>query len=77
MNKFEYNRSILESLKSFNLLEKKRHEAPRDKRQIKFSNPLPKQIKYRCQEHNTTNNYYKGIAHIDYVKEILPILWIT
>ena len=56
MNKFEYNRSILESLKSFNLLEKKRYEAPRDKRQIKFSNPLPKQIKYRCQEHNTTNN---------------------
>jgi len=36
MNKFEYNRSILESLKSFNLLEKKRYEAPRDKRQIKF-----------------------------------------
>jgi hypothetical protein len=56
MNKFEYNRSILESLKSFNLLEKKKYEAPRDKRQIKFSNPLPKQIKYRCQEHNTTNN---------------------
>ena len=27
MNKFEYNRSILESLKSFNLLEKKRYEA--------------------------------------------------
>ena len=45
MNKFEYNRSILESLKSFNLLEKKRYEAPRDRRQIKFSNPLPKQIK--------------------------------
>jgi hypothetical protein len=69
---FEYNRSILESLKSFNLLEKKRYEAPRDKRQIKFSNPLPKQIKYRCQEHNTTNNYYKGIAHIDYVKRDTP-----
>ena len=72
MNKFEYNRSILESLKSFNLLEKKKYEAPRDKRQIKFSNPLPKQIKYRCQEHNTTNNYYKGIAHIDYVKRDTP-----
>ena len=72
MNKFEYNRSILESLKSFNLLEKKRYEAPRDKRQINFSNPLPKQIKYRCQEHNTTNNYYKGIAHIDYVKRDTP-----
>ena len=72
MNKFEYNRSILESLKSFNLLEKKRYEAPRDKRQIKFSNPLPKQIKYRCQEHNTTNNYYKGVAHIDYVKRDTP-----
>ena len=72
MNKFEYNRSILESLKSFNLLEKKRYDAPRDKRQIKFSNPLPKQIKYRCQEHNTTNNYYKGIAHIDYVKRDTP-----
>ena len=81
MNKFEYNISILESLKSFNLLEKKRYEAPRDKRQIKFSNPLPKQIKYRCQEHNTTNNYYKGIAHIDYVKKdtlhIFGTLWIT
>jgi hypothetical protein len=32
MNTFEYNRSILESFKSFNLLKKKRHEAPRDKR---------------------------------------------
>ncbi len=31
-----------------------------------------KQIKYRCQEHDTINNYYKGIAHIDYVKKDTP-----
>ncbi len=33
MNKFEYNRSILESLKSFNLLEKKnmKHHEIKDK----------------------------------------------
>ena len=72
-NTFEHNRNILNSINSFNLLEKARHNAPRNNRQITNLNPSnlpPKQIKYRCQEHNTTNNYYKGIAHIDYMKPV-------
>ena len=72
MNTFEHNRNILKSINTFNLLEKTRYEAPKDIKQTTFSNPLPKQIKYRCQENNTTNNYYKGIAHIDYVKRDTP-----
>jgi hypothetical protein len=43
MNAFEHNRNILKSINSFNLLEKTRYEAPKDTKQIKFSNPLPKQ----------------------------------
>jgi hypothetical protein len=36
MNKFEYNRSILESLKSFNLLEKKKKESKTKKKKKKI-----------------------------------------
>ncbi len=55
-NTFEHNRNILNSINSFNLLEKVRYNAPRDNKQITNLNPSnlpPKQIKYRCQEHNT------------------------
>ena len=66
-NTFQHNRNILNSINSFNLLEKVRYDAPRDNKQITNLNPSnkpPKQNKYRIQEHNTTNNYYQGIAHI-------------
>ena len=54
MNKFEYNRSILESLKSFNLLEKKnmkRHEI-KDKSsfQIHYQNKLNIDVKNIIQQ---------------------------
>jgi hypothetical protein len=64
-NTFEHNRNILNSINSFNLLEKVRYNAPRNNKQITNLNPSnspPKQIKYRFQEHNTINNYYKGIV---------------
>ena len=75
MNTFEHNKNLFNSINTFNLLSKTRYEAPRDTKQItnlNLSNRPPKQIKYRCQEHNTINNYYKGIAHIDYVKKDTP-----
>ena len=74
-NTFEHNKNLLNSINSFNLLEKVRYNSPRNNKQItnlNQSNLPPKQIKYRCQEHNTINNYYKGIAHIDYVKKDTP-----
>ena len=71
-NTFEHNRNILKSINTFNLLEKKRYEAPRDKRQIKFSNPLPKQKYHKIIDDNKINNPYIGIAHIDYVKKDTP-----
>ena len=74
-NTFEHNRNILNNINSFNLLEKVRYNAPRNNKQITNLNPSnlpPKQIKYRIQEHNTINNYYQGIAHIDYVKKDTP-----
>jgi len=77
LNTFQHNRNILNSINSFNLLEKVRYEAPRDDKQITILNPSnkpPKQIKYRIQEHNTINNYYQGVAHIDYVKRILLLI---
>ena len=75
LNSFEHNKKILNSINSFKTLENVRFNAPRNKKQITNLNPSnlpPKQIKYRCQEHNTTNNYYKGIAHIDYVRKDTP-----
>ena len=42
MNTFEHNRNILKSINTFNLLEKTRYEAPKDIKQITFSNSLPK-----------------------------------
>ncbi len=75
-NTFEHNKNILNSINSFNLLEKTRYNAPRDNSKkitnLNPSNKPPKQIKYRIQEHNTINNYYKGVAHIDYVKRDTP-----
>ena len=61
MNQFEHNKNILNSINSFNLLEKVRYNAPRDNKQItnlNMSNKPPKQKKYRIQEHNAINNYY-------------------
>ena len=72
MNTFEHNRSILKSINSFNLLEKARYEAPRDTRQIKLSNPLPKQKYHKIIDDDKINNPYIGIAHIDYVKKDTP-----
>jgi hypothetical protein len=72
MNTFEHNRNILKSINSFNLLEKARYEAPRDTRQIKFSNPLPKQKYHKIIDNSKMNNPYIGIAHIDYVKKDTP-----
>ena len=72
MNTFEHNRSILKSINSFNLLEKTRYEAPRDTRQIKLSNPLPKQKYHKIRDDDKINNPYIGIAHIDYVKKDTP-----
>ena len=72
MNTFEHNRSILKSINSFNLLEKARYEAPRDTRQIKFSNPHPKQKYHKIIDDDKINNPYIGIAHIDYVKKDTP-----
>jgi hypothetical protein len=74
-NTFQHNRNILNSINSFNLLEKVRYDAPRDNKQITNLNPSnkpPKQKKNRIQEHNTINNYYQGVAHIDYVKKDTP-----
>ena len=72
MNTFEHNRNILKSINTFNLLEKTRYEAPRDTKQIKFSNPLPKQRHHKIIDNNKMNNPYIGIAHIDYVKKDTP-----
>ncbi len=52
MNTFEHNRNILKSINTFNLLEKTRYEAPRDTRQIKFSNPPPKQKYHKIIEND-------------------------
>ena len=74
-NTFEHNKNLLNSINSFKLLQKVGQNAPRNNKQITNLNPSnlpPKQIKYRCQEHNTINNYYKGIAHIDNVKKDSP-----
>ncbi len=74
-NTFEHNRNTSNSINSFNLLEKVRHNAPWNSEQITNLNPSnlpPKQIWYRIQEQNTINNHYKGIAHIDYVKKDTP-----
>jgi hypothetical protein len=77
-NTFQHNRNILNSIIFFNLSELVRHNAPRNNKQItnlNLSNLPPKQIRYRIQEHNALNaidNYYKGIAHIDYVKKNTP-----
>ena len=38
-NTFEHNRNILNSINSFNLLEKVRHNAPRNDKQITNLNP--------------------------------------
>ncbi len=38
-NTFEHNRNILNSINSFNLLEKVRHNAPRNNKQITNLNP--------------------------------------
>ena len=72
MNTFEHNRNILKSINTFNLLEKTRYEAPRDTKQIKFSNPLPKQRHHKIIDNNKMNNPYIGIAHIDYVEKDTP-----
>jgi hypothetical protein len=72
MNTFEHNRSILKSINTFNLLEKTRYAAPRDVKQISFSNPLPKQKYHKIIENDKINNPYIGIAHIDYVKKDTP-----
>ncbi len=72
MNTFEHNRNILKSINTFNLLEKTRYEAPRDTKQMKFSNPLPKQRHHKIIDNNKMNNPYIGIAHIDYVKKDTP-----
>ena len=48
-NKFEHNKNILNSINSFNLLEKVRHNAPRNNKQITNLNPSnlpPKQNKW-------------------------------
>ena len=74
-NTFEHNKKLLNSINSFKLLQKVGQNAPRNNKQITNLNPSnlpPKQIKYRCQEHNTIKNYYKGVAHIDYVKKDTP-----
>ena len=39
MNRFEHNKNILNSINSFNLLEKVRYAAPRDNKQITNLNP--------------------------------------
>ena len=72
MNTFEHNRNILKSINTFNLLKKTRYEAPRDTKQIKFSNPLPKQRHHKIIDNNKMNNPYIGKAHIDYVKKDTP-----
>ena len=72
MNTFEHNRNILKSINTFNLLEKTRYEAPRDTKQMKFSNPLPKQRQHKIIDNSKINNPYIGIAHIDYVKKDTP-----
>ena len=61
MNTFEHNRNILKSINSFNLLEKARYEALRDTRQIKFSNPLPKQKYHKIIENDKMNNPYRDV----------------
>ena len=71
-NTFQHNKNILDSINSFNLLEKTRYEAPRDTRRITFSNPLPKQRHHKIIDNNKMNNPYIGIAHIDYVKKDTP-----
>ena len=74
-NTFQHNRNILNSINSFNLLEKVRYDAPRDNKQITNLNPSnkpPKQIKYRITNHDKINNPYKTVAHIDYVKKDTP-----
>ena len=52
-NTFQHNRNILNSINSFNLLEKVRYDAPRDNKQITNLNPSnkpPKQKKYRIHK---------------------------
>jgi hypothetical protein len=47
MNKFEYNKNILNSINSFNLLEKVRCEAPREPKNITFLNKPPQLNQYK------------------------------
>ena len=50
MNRFEHNKNILNSINSFNLLEKVRREAPRESKNITFLNNPPKLIQYKFQK---------------------------
>ena len=75
MNSFEYNKNLLNSINSFNLLEKIRYNAPRDTKQITNLNPTnrpPEQIYPRIIDDSNLNNPYRGIAHIDYIKKDTP-----
>ncbi len=53
MNKFEYNKNILNSKNSFNLLEKVRREAPRESKNITFLNKPTKLIQYKISKNET------------------------
>jgi hypothetical protein len=75
MNKFEHNKNLLNSINSFNLLEKVGYNAPRDKKQTTNLNPSntpPKQINYRFTDHDKINNPYKTVAHVDYIEKYTP-----
>ena len=52
-NTFEHNRNILNSINSFNLLEKARHNAPRNNKQITNLNPsnLPQKQRDNVKEY--------------------------
>ncbi len=65
-------KNILNSINSFNLLEKARREAPRESKQITFLNKPPKLIQNKIREHNKINNPNKTVAHIDYIEKYIP-----
>jgi len=72
MNRFEHNKNILNSINSFNLLEKVRREAPRESKNITFLNNPPKLIQYKISKNDKINNPYKTVAHIDYIEKYTP-----
>ncbi len=68
-------KNYLNSINSFDLLEKLRYEAPINQRQITNLNPsniTPNHNPHKVLDCDKNNNPYQTVAHINYVKKDTP-----